>query len=315
MSNKKKVILISLGAISILLIVILASMLITSLRQNIVNNENNPTSFPNPTISSPQTTDPEGNTELNPQKITNYISGGSNFYCPNNASICEKIRGYYRNINDKNFDEAYKYGGKLRTYDNLVNTYQNYSFVSASYIKEQNDRSYKVYVTLINNPSVVEYYEVLVTADENSILSSTPTSLGNQFNIDCNYLDNSENSVCVFKTLSNNEIANLFASSFFYLPQFYKGGDAYGQTAYYSPTADGLSKSAIIYLYNSNTKVLTFDSKIDYLSFPDIQGICTGDSKKDNSVGGCVEKYLTAEQVDSNRRFLHVVESYNLDIK
>lgn len=317
MSKNKKIIILIFSVL--ILITALVVLVFFILNRSIQNKDNyNTVSFSRGLDLISYSTSPIGAnkpTEQNYIQITNYTSGGSSFYCPKNPTICQKIQNYYSNINSKNFAEAYKYGNKIESYNSLVSSSKNYLFISASYIKEQSDNKYISYVTIINNNKELELYNVLIDSDENSILSLTPTLIGNKFNLDCSYIDLNNKNVCVFKTQFTNEIANLIANSFFYKPEYYKGVDLnQNETVFYTYGADALDSWAIVYKYNHQTKVLSFIDWIHYKDFPDIDNICTGNKNIDISIGGCIEKYLNIQEIENNRRYIEVATTYKLNI-
>jgi hypothetical protein len=315
MNNKKKIILLLIILIPITVTIISAIIIVLNIKEdNAVNqtDSNSTISYPSEEPTSSPTNSIQ--TEKSYQKLENYVSGGSSFYCPNHPKICQNIQNYYSNINYKNFTAAYEYGNKLRSYDNLVSTYNDYLIVSASYIKEQSDGSFIAYVTLVTKEKKIELYNVLITADENSILSSKPTFINDTLDVDCNYIDLSNAEVCVFKFSSNQQIANLIADGFFYRPQFYKGIELTdGNTIYYSLGSDALDKWGVIYKYNYKTKILTFFDLIQYKSFLDIENICTGDNDIDFGPDGCAEKYLTQEEIEKNKKYLEAIKVYKLN--
>lgn len=316
MSRKKKIVALVSGTLVLLVIFILFLIFLFPkfTKNETSNSDNNLVSTPVSSYLTSYGVDGEPS-QQNYNRIENYISGGSSFYCPTNPTICEKIQNYYTNINNKDFQEAYKYGKKLRSYDSLVSTYSNYLIVSASFIREQSNGSYIAYVTLINENKELDLYHVLITADENSILSSDPITVGNVFDLDCNYIDLSSKNVCVFKIEATGELANLIANSFFYKPQYYKGAELnQNEKVFYSYGVDGLGSWAVIYKYNYETKVLSYIDSINYVHFPDVDNICTGKINIDLSTGGCAEKYLLKEQIEMDREYVDAVKTYQLDI-
>lgn len=312
MSNKRKYIII----IFITIAVITLAAIIYLVSQKKPSNIEHP--YGNDALVSTPISEPENYIEevqpLGTKEITNYVAGGSDFYCPNNPRICEKIRTYYYNIDSKNYQSAYTYGNKIRSYENLVSTYSAYTHVYAGYIKEQVNGLFIAYITLVSPSNEIDYFSVSITANEDSILSSTPTGYGNKFDIDCGYIGMNKNQVCVFKLPSSDEIANLEADNFFYKPQFSRGKKMNNEeTIYYSAGAD-VGSWAIIYKYNSKTKVLTYVNFIHFAIFPDVEHICSGDLKVDLSQGGCAEKYLDPEDVIKDREYLEAKEHYGLNI-
>lgn len=293
----------------ILIVLIGLFILVYTITTNL-NSQNNSKVWPSPIsylepISFPLTSNGS-------KKIENYVSKGSSFFCPNKWVICQKIQNYYSDINNKNFEEAYKYGGGIRSFDSLISTYKDYFIVSASYIKEESNGTFTAYVTLITQNNEVEYYEVLINADESSIKSSNPKQIENNFGLDCNYTDISDKEVCVFLT-QGNKFANLFANSFFYKPQLYKGLKLNNtETIFYSRGEDGLSAWMIIYKYNSQSRKISFVQSLSYIGFADIDGVCTGDDKLDLADNGCAEKYLPKEQIDINRKYNQAIEMYQI---